>query len=243
MLEHFRSYRTALNNTAVLSKVSSEDCDSACFAVGIVNRTDNIVIFVYAACDIFGNSFACAGHNVGVEQIFLVKLVHNCVNSACFVKILHISVTCGSKVAEVRSLCAYLICDIEIYFNSALVSDSGEVEHTVGGAAQSHINGKSIVKCLFGHDIKWSDVLSVKLHYLHTCVLCKAQSFGINSGDSTVALEAHAQNFGKAVHGVCSVHTRAASAGGTSLVLKLFKLFLVYSACGVCAYSLEHTGK
>ena len=201
------------------------------------------MILVYAACDIFGNGLACAGHNVCVKQIFLVKLIHNSVNSASFVKILHISVACGSKVAEVRCLCADLICDIEIYFNSALVSDSGEVEHTVGGAAQSHINGKCIVECLFGHDIKGSDILSVKLHYLHTCVLCKAQSFRINSRDSTVALETHAQNFGKAVHGICGVHTRAASAGGTSFVLELFKLFLVYSACGVCAYSLEHTGK
>ena len=103
-------------------------------------------------------------------------------------------------MTEIRSFCADIVCDIEIDINSALVCNSRKMKHTVCGASKSHIGSKSVPECLFRHDIKRTDILSVKLHNLHTSHFCKLDSFGIYGGNSSVAFKSHAENFGKAVH-------------------------------------------
>lgn len=150
MNQHFRSNCASLYNASVRSKVSLKNCDSAGFAVWIFNRTDSLRVFIDTASNVFPYSLACAGHAVCVDKILLSKLVENRIYAACFIKILHVGMTGRSKMTKVWSFSAYLICNIKIYFNSALVCDSRKVEHTVCRAAKSHIGCKSIVECLFG---------------------------------------------------------------------------------------------
>ena len=115
---------------------------------------------------------------------------------------------CRCKVAEVRSLCAYLVSHVKVDIYAAFVGDSREMEHTVCGTSKSHICCKSVLKSLLCHDIERTDILSVEFHYLHTCLLSKLDTLGINSRDSAVASETHTQHLGKAVHGVSGIHTR-----------------------------------
>ena len=160
--EHFRSNCASLYNAAVGSKIALEDSDSACFAVWVVDRTNDLRVLVYAACDVFAYGLACAGEAVCVDEVLFGKLAENRINAAGFIKILHVCVTGRSKVAEVRCLCAYLVSHVEVYLDPALVCDSGEVEHTVCGAAQSHVSSKSVVESLFRHDVARTDILAGK---------------------------------------------------------------------------------
>ena len=52
-MKHLGSNGASLYNASVRSKVSSEDCYSACFAVRIINSSDNGCIKVFRRGDIF----------------------------------------------------------------------------------------------------------------------------------------------------------------------------------------------
>ena len=173
MYQHFLADRAALYHTAVGSEISAQYRNSSCLAVWVLNGTDNFGVLVNTAGNVFADGLAGCSHAVKVQQIFLGKLVHYRVNAARFVKFLNIGVTCGSKVAEIGSLRADVICNVKIDVYSAFVCNCRQVEHTVCGAAQSHIYGKSVHKRLFRHDVKGFDVLFKKLHNLHSRVLCK----------------------------------------------------------------------
>ena len=103
-------------------------------------------------------------------------------------------------MAQVGGLCGKLICYIKVKLHACLMSYSRQMQHGIGGAAQRHIYGKCVHECLLRHDIAGSYILLYQFHYLHSGVLCQTDTFGINSGNGTVALKAHAQSFGKAVH-------------------------------------------
>ena len=102
---------------------------------------------------------------------------------------------------------ADLVGDIKVEVYAAFVSDSRKVEHTVCGAAESHIHCKSIAECSLCHDVTGSDVLFEQFHDLHAGVFCKLDPLRIYCGDSTVASESHTEYLCKAVHGVCGIHT------------------------------------
>ena len=151
--------------------------------------------------------------------------------------------TCRSKVTKVRCLCADFICNIKVKFNACLFSDSRKVKHCICWTTESHINCKSIHKCLFCHNVERTDILFEKFHYLHTCVFSKFDSLWINGRNCTVTLQAHTDSLCKAVHTVCRVHTRTRTAWRASLVLKLAKFLCRNFVCRVSAYSLKHTWK
>ena len=200
MLEHFGSDCAALYDAAVGSKVASQHCDTACYRVRIVDRSYYLSILILYARYVLADSLACAGDDVGIEKVFLGKFVHYSVNAACLVKVFHIGMACGGKVAKVRSLCRDSVCYIKVKVYAAFMCYSGQMEHRVCGAAECHINGKGIHESLFCHYVTGTDILSVEFHHLHTGCLCELYPFGIYSGDSAVSSEAHAENFGKAVH-------------------------------------------
>ena len=74
------------------------------------------------------------------------------------------------------------------------MGDSRKMEHTVGGAAQSHVHSHSIHKGFFCHNIPWADISAVHLHDLHASVLCQLDAFGVNGRDGSVSLKSHSQN-------------------------------------------------
>jgi hypothetical protein len=131
------------------------------------------------------------GNAIGIQQILFGKLVHNGVNTARFVKVFHIGRSCGSKVAKVGSFCAYAVCYIKVYIYSAFVGNGGKMKHTVGRTSQCHINGKSVHKCFFCHNIQRADILFKHFHNRHACVLCQFDTGRVYSGNSSVALKSH----------------------------------------------------
>ena len=146
VLEHFGSNRGALDDAAVGSKVAAENGNAARGAVGIVDGTDDFGVLVDNTCDVLGNCLAGAGDEVGVEQTELVDLVHDGIDAACLVEILHVGSARGSKVAEVRSMGADFVGDVEVEVDTALMRDSREVKHGVGAAAERHIHCQRVAE-------------------------------------------------------------------------------------------------
>ena len=60
-----------------------------------------------------------------------IDFVHNCIYTAGLVKLLYVCVSCWCKMTKVRCFCAYFSCNININFNSGLVSYCWKVKHTV----------------------------------------------------------------------------------------------------------------
>ncbi len=176
MCEHLGSYRTALYNAAVLCKIASEHCNAACLGIGLLNGSYDVVVTVYGCGDVLPDGLTRYCKAVCVEKPLLVKLLHYSPYAACLLQILHIGVAGGGKVTQVGCLCTYLIGNVKVYLYAALVGNGREMEHTVGGAAQRHIHRKGVHYGIVGHDVQGTDVLPPQLHYLHTCLLCKAQA-------------------------------------------------------------------
>ena len=131
MNEHLRSNGTSLYNASVRSKVTAENSDTACLCVRIVNWSDDVCILVYNTSDVFAECLSCTCHNICVDKTLLVEFIKNCVYTAGFIEVFHISVTCRSEVTEVRSLCADFICHVKVDCDSAFICNSREVEHAV----------------------------------------------------------------------------------------------------------------
>ena len=79
-------------------------------------------------------------------------------------------------MAKVRCLFADCVGVFEIPLNTALISDSGKMKHTVGTATKSHISSNCVFKCSLSHNVTGTDVLFNKVHNLHTCMFSKLDS-------------------------------------------------------------------
>ena len=121
--------------------------------------------------------------------------------------------------------------------------DCREMQHTVRGTSKSHIHGQCIKYRILCHNIAGSDILSYKLHHLHTCMLRQLQSRRIYGRDRPVAAKSHSERFCQAVHAVCSIHTGTGATGWTCLILIFTQFFIRDSSGRMCPYRLEHTGK
>ena len=132
---------------------------------------------------------------------------------------------------------------IQVQLDAALVGDGGQMEHSVGGAAQRHIHRLGIVEGGGGHDVPGLNVFFHQFHDLHTRVLGQPQPGGPHGWNSAVAPQAHTDGLGQAVHGVGRIHPRAGAAGGAGVVLILLHPGLVQFAGVVGAYRLEHMGQ
>ena len=243
MHKHFRRHCAALYDTAVGGEVASKHCNAARFAVRIVHGTDDICVTVHRVFNVFTQRFARAGHDRCVEQVEFCQLFEHGINAARLVQILHIGVTRGGKVAEIRRFFADFVCHVKIKFHAALIGDGRQVQHAVGGAAQSHVGGQGIFNSALRHNVTGTDVFPDQLHHLHSGVLRKLDSCGIYRRNGTVAAKTHAENLSQAVHGVCRIHARAGAAGGAGIFLADTKLLLVYFARLICAHRLKHARK
>ena len=123
------------------------------------------------------------------------------------------------------------------------MGDGRKMQHTVGGAAQSHIYSQGVQERFLCHNVTGTDILFPQLHDLHACVLRKLDSLGVDSRNGSISRKAHAQRLSQTVHAVGGIHTGAGTAGGTNLCLELFYVLLSHGACRVGAHCLEHAGK
>ena len=146
-------------------------------------------------------------------------------------------------MAEVRCAVGNFVCDLHIDLNTCLMSNCRQMQHGIGGASQRHIHSQSVHKSVLGHDVAGTDIFFNKFHNLHAGVLGKADTGGVDGGDCAVALKAHADGLGQAVHGVCSVHAGAGTAGGTDLLLIFAELLFCHGACGDGADCFKNRGK
>ena len=120
------------------------------------------------------------------------------------------------------------------------MGDGGQVQHGVGGAAQSHVHRLRVAEGGLGHNVPGTDVFFDQLHDLHAGVLGQPQPGGIDGGDGAVSAERHADGLGEAVHGIGGIHTGAAAAGGAGVFGIFPDAFLVQRAGVIGAHRLEH---
>ena len=90
-------------------------------------------------------------------------------------------------MAEIGGLGADLVGKLQIQIHAAFVGNGRKVQHTVGGAPQSHIHRQRIQKSIFGHDVPGADVLPYQVHHRHPGVLGQLYTGGIDGGNRPVA--------------------------------------------------------
>src|SRR5699024_3619767 len=153
-----------LHNAAVRSQIAFQHRKAACLAVRIVDGADHLGIQVYTVFDVLAYCLSCHCHAVCVKESFFVQLVHHRIDAAGLIEVLDIGGACRSKMTEIRSFLADLICKTDIEIHSDLMSDGRKVKHTVGGATKGHIHGQSVQDRLLRHDVSRTDILPVHFH-------------------------------------------------------------------------------
>ena len=146
-------------------------------------------------------------------------------------------------MAEVGSPVGDLVGDLHVDLNARLMSDRGKMQHGIGGASERHVHGQGVHEGVLGHDVAGTDIFLNELHDLHAGMLGQTDTGGIDGGDGAVALKAHADRLGQAVHGVCSVHAGTGTACGTDLLLILAEFLFCHGACGDRADCLKNRGQ
>ena len=174
-------------HTAVRCQIAGEYRKASGLAVRIFNRADNLWIPVLTVFNIFAHSLSCHCHTVQIQQIFFGKLIHHCIHTAGLIQIFNVSRTCRCQMAEIRCLCAHFICKGNVKVPSDFMGNCRQMQHTVGRTSKCHINRQGIHDRVFCHDVPRTDILSVHLHYLHTCVFCQFDPLGINSRDGSIS--------------------------------------------------------
>ena len=156
---HLRNNGRTFDNCGIRCQVSFQNGDTAGLAVWILNWTDDLRIFVDTSFDVLPYGLSGYCHTLCVQQIQLVQLIHNGINTACLVQLLDIVVSCRSQMAEVRGLLADGVCHLRIQLYACLMRNGRQMQHTVGGTSQCHIDGQSVQECFFCHDVSWTDIL------------------------------------------------------------------------------------
>ena len=201
------------------------------------------MIQVDTALDILAHGFSCAGHQIQIQKSLLVQLIHDGIDTAGFVKVLHVGGTCGCQMAEVGSPVGNFVGDFHVDLHTCLVGDGGKMQHGVGGASESHVHGEGVHEGVLCHDVSGTDIFFNELHDLHAGVLGQADTGGVDRGDRSVALQAHADGLGQTVHGVGCVHTGAGAAGGAHLLFILAELLFCHCSGSYRTDCLEDGGQ
>ena len=243
MYQHFRNNGRTLHHASQRSDISGQYSQSACLCIRIVNRSDNLRIFIHSKLNILTNRLACYCHAICMQKSDIGKFLHYCINTAGFIQIFHIGRTCRCKMAKVRCFLTDLICKGDVKVKANLMSDCRKVKHTVCGTAKRHIHRQGIQDRILCHDIARSDVFSEYLHNRITGMLCKLQSLRVYSRNGAVSAKSHTKCLCQTVHGIRCIHTGAGSAGRTYIVLKLAHILFCHLACCISADSLEHRRK
>ena len=157
--------------------------------------------------NILSYRLTCNCHTVLMDQSKLIQFFHNCIDTTGFIQIFHIGWTCRCKVAEIRSLLADSICEINLKVHTDLMCDCRKMQHTVGRASQCHIYCQRIQDCILCHNISWANILLPHFHNFHTCMFCKTDSLRIYCRNRTISAKSHSKYLCQTVHAVSCVHT------------------------------------
>ena len=112
--QHFGKYRRPLDHTALGGQIALEHRDTARFAVRIFHGANDLGIQIDTACNVLTHGPTRDGHAVRMEKVLFGQLVHDRIDTARLVQILHIGAACGGEMAEVGRDGADLIGNIEI---------------------------------------------------------------------------------------------------------------------------------
>ena len=175
-----------------------------------------------------------------MQQVLLCQFLHDGIDAACLIQILHVGRPGGRQVAQVRRALRNLIRDIHINLNAGLMRDGGQMEHGIRGTSKSHVHGEGVHERILRHNVTRTDILLKELHDLHSRLLGKTDPVRIDRGDRSVSLKAHSQGLRQAVHAVGRIHAAAAAAGRTDLALILFELLLCDPVSGKFTDRLKH---
>ena len=187
MHKHLRQNGRTLYNAALRRKITAQHGDAAGLTVRILDGTDNVVVQVHAILDVLADGLAGHGYAVRVQQTLFAQLVHHSVHAARFVKLFNVRSARRCQMAQVRGLFADPVCDVEVDLDAALVRDGRQMQHTVRGAAECHIDRKCVHNGVLRHDVTRANILSQHIHDRHACVLCKLDTCGIYRRDGAVA--------------------------------------------------------
>ena len=240
--QHFRRHGGLLDHAAVGGDVAAQHGDAAVLEVGIVDGSHDLVVEDMGAgfADVLPHGLAGDGEAVLVDEARLVQLAHDGEYAAGLVEVGHVVLARRGEVAEVGSLAADLVEDVQVDVEAGLAEDGWQVEHGVGGAAEGHVDGDGVLHALAGHDVERADVVLQEIHDAHAGVLGQADAGCVDGGDGAVAGQGDAYGLGEAVHGVGGEHAGAGAAAGTGLLLHDVELFLGELAGLEAANGLEH---
>ena len=241
--KHLGRNRALLDNSAFRRDVSRKDSQPARFAVRIVHRTDNFGIPVECIFNIFTDRLSGHGHAVEVQKPEFGQLVHDSINPARLVQLIHIGMACRGEVAQVRCLCGIFICQAHVQFKTDLMGDGRKVQHRIGGAAESHVHRQRIADGFLSDDVAGTDILPVHLHNLVSRMLGQADSRRINRRDRSVTAEAHTDGLCQAVHAVGCIHAGAGAAGRAAVLLEFIQLLLGHRAGLSRTHCLKDAGQ
>ena len=131
MFQHARVNSGSLDNTAVLSDVAPHDCDTACFAVRIVNRADAACVLNVGILDILRNSFARCSNQGSIDGIDLGKLSQHCRQTSRIVQVVHVGRAGRGQVTEIRNPAAVLVKQLQVKINTGLVGNCQQMENCI----------------------------------------------------------------------------------------------------------------
>ena len=241
--KHLGRNRTLLDNSAFRRDVSRKDSQPARPAVRIFHRTDDFRIPVECIFNIFTDRLSGHGHAVEVQKPESGQLIHDGIDPARLIQLIHIGMACRGEVAQVRCLCGIFICQTHVQFKTDLMGDGRKVQHRIGGAAESHIHCQRIADGSLRDDIAGTDIFPVHLHDLVSRMLGQADSCRINRRDRSVSAEAHTDGLCQTVHAVGRVHAGAGAAGRAAVLLEFIQLLLGHRAGLSRTHCLEDAGQ
>ena len=135
MDKHFRSNSGTLHDGTFRGEVAEEGGNTAGFTVRFVDRTNDFFVFVFCVSNVFSNRLACNGHEVCLEQSFLIKLFHYGRNTARFVEFFNKVGACRREMAKIRCFFRDFICQVHVELVAAFMSNSRQMQHGVRRAA------------------------------------------------------------------------------------------------------------
>ena len=95
---------------------------------------------------------------VKVQKIFLRKFVHDGVNPARLVKVLHMVLACGAELCNIRRPRRNFIKQRRGDFNSAFVGNRRQMQNGIRRAANPHVNGYGVFKSLHRQNITRANI-------------------------------------------------------------------------------------
>ena len=123
MDHHLRGHGGLLHNAALGGQGALEHGDAAIGGVGVLDGTDDVMVQIFHALQIFRHRPAGGGDTGGIQQSLLGQLLHNGVYAARPVQVLHKGVAGGGQVTQVGGAAGDVVGERQAQLDAALVGD------------------------------------------------------------------------------------------------------------------------